>query len=67
VKRRGAAGAHAALMANPSTNELRVELSAELDRHALEALRLEIERLARRYGIEIAEIRVDKRREARSA
>jgi len=54
-------------MANPSTNELRVELSAELDRHALEALRLEIERLARRYGIEIAEIRVDKRREARSA
>ena len=40
----------------------RIEISGDLDRQAVEALHLELRRLARRYGIEIAEVRI--RREA---
>lgn len=54
-------------MAKKLTARPRIEISAELDRHTLEALRLEIERLAGRYGIDIAEIRIEKRKKADSA
>lgn len=37
----------------------RVEISGALDGHALEALRLEIRRLARRHGVEIKDLRVE--------
>ncbi len=35
-------------------------ITAELDRHAAEALHLELRRLARRYGVEIKDFRVEK-------
>lgn len=35
----------------------RIELRGKLDRHAVEALHLEVRRLARRYGIEITAFR----------
>ena len=38
----------------------RLEITAELDRQATEALCLEIRRLAGRYGVEIREFRVEK-------
>ena len=38
----------------------RIEISAKLGRHGAEALRLEAQRLARRYGIEISDIRVER-------
>jgi hypothetical protein len=37
----------------------RIEVSGQLDRRAAEALLLEARRLARRYGLEIGEIRVE--------
>lgn len=38
----------------------RIEIRGDLDRHAVEALYLEIRRLARRYGFDISEFRVEK-------
>ncbi len=38
----------------------RIDLSGKLDRHEAEALRLEARRLARRYGVEISDILVEK-------
>lgn len=35
----------------------RVEVTGELDPHAVEAIRLEIRRLARRHGVEVKECR----------
>ena len=40
-----------------------IEIRAELDRRAAEVLQLEIRRLARRYGAEITEFRVETPRE----
>ena len=37
-----------------------LEIIGEMDRHAAEALRLEILRLARGIGIEVEEIRIEK-------
>jgi type IV pilus biogenesis protein CpaD/CtpE len=37
-----------------------LEITGEMDRHAAEALRLEILRLARGIGIEVDEIRIQK-------
>lgn len=37
-----------------------IEIAGISDRHAAEALYLEIRRLARRYGINIKEIRIEK-------
>lgn len=44
------------------SNEIaeRIEIRAELDPHAAEALQLEIRRLAALHGVEIAELRVQK-------
>ncbi len=38
----------------------RIEIRGDLDRHAAEALYLEIRRVARRYGLDIREFRVEK-------
>ncbi len=54
-------------MAKDSTGGApRVEISGDLDRHAAEALRLEIRRMARRYGIDIKEIRIERPEEKHS-
>ncbi len=37
----------------------RVEVTAEVDRHDAEALRLEVHRLARRLGLEIQDVKTD--------
>ncbi|MBI3028003.1 MAG: hypothetical protein HYY64_00610 [Candidatus Rokubacteria bacterium] len=42
----------------------RVDLTGDLDRHAAEVLQLEIRRLAKRYGIEIEELRIEQTGEA---
>jgi hypothetical protein len=34
----------------------RVEITAEVDRHTAEALRLEVHRLARRHGLQIEDV-----------
>ncbi len=55
------------LMAKVSTGGAPcVEISGDLDRHAAEALRLEIRRMARRYGIDIKEIRIERPEEKHS-
>lgn len=38
----------------------RLEITGDLDRQALEALHLEIRRLAKRYGIDITRIQIEK-------
>jgi hypothetical protein len=45
----------------------RIELTGDLDRHAAEALQLEIRRLAKRYGIEIEECRIEEAGETDSS
>jgi len=45
----------------------RIELAGDLDRHAAEALQLEIRRLAKRYGIDIEEFRIEETGEADSS
>ncbi len=39
----------------------RIEISGTLDRHEVEALQLELRRLAKRYGVEIKGLRVERR------
>jgi hypothetical protein len=39
----------------------RIEISGTLDRHAVEALQLELRRLAKRRGVEIKGLRVERR------
>lgn len=36
----------------------RIEITGDMDRHAMEALYLEIRRLARQYGVKIKEFRI---------
>jgi len=36
-----------------------LELSGDLDPHAVELLRLELRRLARRHGVDVADFRVE--------
>ncbi len=38
----------------------RIEISGTLDRHAVEVLQLELRRLAKRYGLEIKGLRVER-------
>jgi hypothetical protein len=38
----------------------RIEITGDMDRHAAEALYLELRRLAQRHGLEVADVRVDK-------
>lgn len=38
----------------------RIKIKGDMDRHTVEALRLEIRRLAKRYGVEITEFRIEK-------
>jgi hypothetical protein len=38
----------------------RVAISGQMDRHAAEALRLELRRLAARCGIEIKEVKIER-------
>jgi hypothetical protein len=46
-------------MAGKSTDDLmRFEVRGDLDRRAAEALRLELVWLARRYGVEIEDVRI---------
>ena len=45
----------------------RLEISGRMDRHAAEALQLEARRLAKRYGIDIKGIRLERPEEGRSA
>jgi hypothetical protein len=49
-----------------AARDARVEIDGMLDRHAAEALRLEIRRLAKHYGVEISEIRIERPEEKRS-
>jgi hypothetical protein len=45
----------------------RLEIRGRMDRHAAEALQLEARRLAKRYGIDIQGIRLERPEERRSA
>ncbi len=45
----------------------RIEIIGTLDRHAVEAIRLEIRRLAKRYGVEIKGLRVERLKKGSSA
>lgn len=45
----------------------RIEITGRLDRHAVEALQLEIRRLTRSYGIDIKELRIEKVPDERAA
>jgi len=45
----------------------RIEITGTLDRHAVEALQLEVRRLAKRYGVEIKGLRVERREKGSSA
>ena len=45
----------------------RLEISGKMDRHAAEALQLEARRLAKRYGIDMQGIRLERPEEGRSA
>lgn len=45
----------------------RIELAGDLDRHAAEALQLEVRRLAKRHGIDIEEVRMEETGEADSS
>jgi hypothetical protein len=47
------------------SRQLRLEIDGALDRHALEALRLEIRRLGRRYGLVLKDLRTEEVRPAR--
>ena len=38
----------------------RVAISGYMDRHAAEALRLELRRLAKRHGLDVKEVRVER-------
>lgn len=38
----------------------RIEITGTLDRHAVEILQLELRRLAKRYGVEIKELKVER-------
>jgi hypothetical protein len=47
--------------ANAADDDLEtVEAAGELDAHSLEALRLEVRRLARKHGVDVPEVRVEK-------
>jgi hypothetical protein len=47
-------------MADDERNELeRIEIGGDLDRHAAEALRLEVERLARKTGVNVGKVRIE--------
>jgi hypothetical protein len=45
----------------------RLEISGKMDRHAAEAPQLEARRLAKRYGIDIKGVRLERPQEGRSA
>jgi hypothetical protein len=45
----------------------RLNISGKMDRHAAEALQLEARRLAKRYGIDIKGVRLERPQEGRSA
>ena len=38
----------------------RIEITGTLDRHEVEVLQLELRRLAKRYGVEIKELQVER-------
>ncbi len=44
----------------------RIEITGTLDRHAVEVLQLELRRLAKRYGVEIKRLRVERREKGSS-
>jgi type IV pilus biogenesis protein CpaD/CtpE len=45
--------------------EARIEIRGAMTRHAAEALSLEIRRLARQYGIDVTQVRVERPEEER--
>jgi hypothetical protein len=45
----------------------RLEMSGDLDAHAAEALRLMIRRLARRHGVDLVELTIERDEDAGSA
>ena len=45
----------------------RIEITGTLDRHEVEFLQLELRRLAKRYGVEIKRLRVEKLKKGSSA
>jgi hypothetical protein len=48
-------------MERPSGERIpRVEISGRMDRHAAEALQLEVRRLAKRHGVDIKDVRIDR-------
>lgn len=47
----------------PASGVRRLEITGALDRHALEALQLEIRRLSKRYGFDVQRLRVEKVRQ----
>ena len=53
--------------APPGEGVTRLEISGMMDRHAAEALQLEARRLAKRHGIDIQIIGLERAEEGRSA
>jgi hypothetical protein len=49
----------AAAAVSEGVHDGRLEITAELDRQALEALRLELSRLARRHGTDVGRVRIE--------
>ena len=45
----------------------RLEITGEMDSHALEAFHLEARRLARNFGLDVKKVRTEKPREKRRA
>ena len=46
-------------MSDPDADAERIEITGCLDREAAEALQLEIRRLARLHGVEIADLKIE--------
>jgi hypothetical protein len=43
----------------PTQHTRQLEITSSADRHTLEALQLEIRRLAREFGFEVTEVRIE--------
>ena len=44
----------------PEQQDPRIAISGYMDRHGAEALQLELRRLAKRYGVDVKEITIDR-------
>ena len=52
---------------DPDESVRRIEITGDLDRHAVEALRLEVLRLARRHGVTVENLRIQESGDSQGA